>query len=155
MKLQADAQKFQAEMQMDAHKFKAEAQMRMQVDASKQEYEARQKQLEIEQQAQLELVKAQANERVRLEEMALEKWKAELDAEVKLAIASKPEASVSALQQQIAGLVEGASALPEVMRDEQGRAVGVKRGAKVYGIKRGEDDEVLGLEEMPAAAETV
>jgi hypothetical protein len=87
--------------------------------------------------------------------MALEKWKAELDAEVKLTIASKPEASVSALKEQIAGLVEGASATPEILRDAAGRAVGVKRGAKVYGIKRGLDDEVMGLEEMPAAAETV
>jgi hypothetical protein len=155
MKLQADAQKFQAQMQMDAHKFKAEAQMRMQVDASKQEYEARQKQMEIEQQAQLEVVKAQAGERVRLEELAMERWKAELDAQVKLAIASKPEASVSALQEQITSLVESASATPEILRDVEGRAVGVKRGAKVYGIKRGDADEVMGLEEMPDAAETV
>jgi hypothetical protein len=103
--------------------------------------------MEIEQQAQLELLKAQATERVRLEELALEKWKAELDAEVKLTIANKPESNVQALQDQIRGLVDNAAATPEVMRDGEGRAVGVTKGAKVYGIKRGDNDEVIGLED--------
>jgi hypothetical protein len=153
LKVQDGQQRFQAEMQMDAHKFKAEAQMRMQVDASKQEYEARQKQMEIEQQAQLEMVKAQVNERVRLEEMALEKWKAELDAEVKLAIASKPEASVSALNEQIQSLMESASHTPEIERDENGEALRVRKGAKVYGIRRSLTGAIEGLQEEAQAAE--
>jgi hypothetical protein len=147
MKLQAEAQKFQAEMQMDAHKFKAEAQMRMQVDASKQEYEARQKQMEIEQQAQLELIKAQATERVRLEELALEKWKAELDAEVKLTIANKPETDVQALQQQLKQANDDMNALPEMERDESGQVVRVRKGSRTYNVERGPDGGVAGLAE--------
>jgi hypothetical protein len=54
MQIQADAQKFTAQLQNDAQKFQAETQMQMQIDQNRQEYEARQKPMELEQMAQLE-----------------------------------------------------------------------------------------------------
>ena len=59
MELQADAQKFQATLQADQAKFAAEMQSQLQIDQNRQEWEARQKQLELEQQAQLDQLRAQ------------------------------------------------------------------------------------------------
>lgn len=136
MKLQADAQKFQAEKQMEAYRFQAEKQLEMQVEAGKQEMQARQRQLEIEQQAQLKALEAEFADRARLDQLAFEKWKAELDAEVKLTIANKPDSAVPALQAQLQALEEDQQAVPEMIRDESGAVVQVRRGRKLFTIER-------------------
>lgn len=136
MKLQADAQKFQAEKQMEAYRFQAEKQLEMQVESTKQEMQARQRQLEIEQQAQLKALEAEFADRARLDQLAFEKWKAELDAEVKLTIANKPESAVPALQSQLQALEEDAQAVPEMIRDDSGAVVQVRRGRKLFTIER-------------------
>ena len=146
LKLQADAQKFQAQTQMDAQRFQAEAQAKMQVEQTVQEYQARQRQLEIEQQAQLEALKADYADRARRDQLAFEEWKATLDAEVKLTIASKPEANVSALSEQIKALADSAAEMPEIDRDEvSGEAVRVRKGSKAYGINRDAQGRAIGL----------
>jgi hypothetical protein len=136
MKLQDGAQRFQAEKQMEAYRFQAEKQLEMQVEAGKQEMQARQRQLEIEQQAQLKALEAEYAERARLDELAFQKWKAELDAEVKLTIANKPESAVPALQAQLQALEEDAQAVPEMIRDASGAVVQVRRGRKLFTIER-------------------
>jgi hypothetical protein len=146
MKLQADAQKFQAQTQMDAQRFQAEAQMNMQVESAKQEMQARQRQLELEQQAQVKALEAQYAERALAAQLEADKWKAKLDAEVKLTIASKPEANVSALSEQIKALADSAAEMPEIDRDEvSGEAVRVRKGSKAYGINRDAQGRAIGL----------
>jgi hypothetical protein len=131
---------------MDAQRFQAEAQAKMQVEQTVQEYQARQRQLEIEQQAQLEALKADYADRARRDQLAFEQWKATLDAEVKLTIASKPEANVSALSEQIKALADSAAEMPEIDRDEvSGEAVRVRKGSKAYGINRDAQGRAIGL----------
>jgi len=132
MKLQADAQKFQAQQQGDVQKWQAELQKQMQIDQNRQEYEARQKQMELEQMAQLEAIKAQFAERARLEQMAFDKWKAELDAQVKLTLGAKTEAPKDdsrdqALMQMMQQIAAEISAPKVLVKDENGSIVGVKR----------------------------
>lgn len=136
MKIQDGQQRFQAEAQMDAQKFQAQAQTTIQVEATKQEYQARQRQLELEQQAQLRALEAEFAERARADQLEFERWKATLDAEVKLAIASKPDSAVPALQDKLTEYEEDATALPELVRDESGNVVQVKRGRKVFSVER-------------------
>jgi hypothetical protein len=149
MKLQADAQKFQATMQMDAHKFRAETQMRMQVDASKQEYEARQKQLEIEQQAQLEAVKAQYEDQARREQLAFDEWKTRLEAEVKLIIADKQAAAPAVAESAPREDKEEAA---EVMRDMNGEISGIAKAGSLYRVDRDEIGRLRGLQPLPMMA---
>jgi hypothetical protein len=147
-KLQADAQRFQAESQMDAQKFQAEAQMSMQVEATKQEMQARQRQLELEQQAQLKALEAEYAERARIDQMALDKYKADLDAQVKLTIADKPAADVSTLREQLQALSDMAAATPELIRDDTEQVVAVRKGAKTYQVARDEMGRPSGLMEI-------
>lgn len=145
MKLQADAQKFQAEHQADIQKYQADMQRQMATDQNRQEYEARQKQMEVEQMAQLEALKEQYKERGRIEQMAFDKWKAELDASVKLAIAEKPGNETAPLKQQIQEMTAMMSAPPKIVRDETGMAVSVEKGGKVYQIQRDEQGRAVSL----------
>lgn len=143
LKLQADAQKFQAESQLDAMKFQAEAQMNMQVESAKQEMQARQRQLELEQQAEVKALEAEYAERARRDQLAFEQWKATLDAEVKLTIANKPDSAVSALQAKLQAMEEDQQAAPELIRDESGAVVQVKRGKKLFTIQRDPKTQAL------------
>jgi hypothetical protein len=145
LEIQADQQKAQAEMQMDAYKFQAEAQMKMAVDRNRQEYEARQKEAEIAQQAQLEALKAQYADQARIEGMAFDKWKAELDASVKLAIADKPSNEAAPLKQQLQEMAAMMAAPPKIIRDQTGAAVGVEKAGKTYQIQRDEQGRAISL----------
>ena len=86
-KMQAAAAEADKQRQDAQQKFQAEMQMQMRIDQNRQEMEARQKQLELQQEAQLAAVEARFNEREAAQQMAFDKWKAELDARVKLQIA--------------------------------------------------------------------
>lgn len=87
-KLQFQAQEADKQRQDAAMKFQAEMQMQMQIDQNRQEMEARQKQLELQQQAQLAAVESRFKQETAAQQMAFDKWKAELDARVKLQIAA-------------------------------------------------------------------
>ena len=94
MKAQNDAQKFQAESQNDIQKFQAETQMAREIEQIKAEAKLQETRAQLELQAsnderdaEREMMKAQYTAQMEQQRMELEKWKAELDARVKLRIA--------------------------------------------------------------------
>lgn len=154
---QQDQQKFQAEQQAEQAKMQAQ----IQTDAMREEMQARQKQLESQQQAELDRIKAQFADLAEQRRLAFEKWKAELDAAVKLQIAgmgdqttrelATPDTSVADGMQQVIQmmreLAESIDAPAELIRNPQtGRAEGVRKGNKVRKINRGPDGRALGLQ---------
>lgn len=159
MKAQAQMQLEQFKAQNDAQKFQAESvlerermQMQLQVDQQREEMQARQKQLEIEQQAQLAQLEAQYKAQADAARLEFERWKAELDANVKLAIAGagqptqEPDQRIDALMQMVQQVAQELSAPTEIVRDQSGRAVGVKRGERVRQIQRGPDGRATGVQ---------
>jgi hypothetical protein len=145
MQIQADAQKFTAQLQNDAQKFQAETQMQMAIDQNRQEYEARQKQMELEQMAQLEAIKAQFQAQANAEKMALEKYKADLDAQVKMAIAEKTAPDVAGMEGALQELQAQLQAPAEIIRDEAGNAIGVRKGSITKQIQRDEQGRAVGI----------
>lgn len=162
VKAQAEMQKLQFTAQQDQQKFQAEQvleqqRMRMQaeLDRNRQEWEARQKALEIEQQMQAEQMRAQYQAQQEQARLEFEKWKASLDANVKLQIAgmgqptNEPDQRIDALMgmvQQVAEQTADLTAPPQIVRDETGSAVAVKRGKRVQKVLRGPDGRPVGLQ---------
>lgn len=68
-------------------RFQAEQQMQIAVDQNRQEWEAKQKQLELQQQAQLEQMRAQYQAEQEAQRLSFERWKVEFDRETKLMLA--------------------------------------------------------------------
>ena len=150
MQLDADGQKFQATLAADQQKAQMDAQLQMRVDMNRQEYEARQKQLELEQQAQLATLKEQYADARANGDRELAKYKADLDAQVKLLVAEKSADPVrQEMAQQKASLDEMRAHLlapVELVRNPTtGRADAFKRGGQVRLINRGPDGQVLGV----------
>jgi hypothetical protein len=159
MKLQADQQKFQAESQADIQKFQAEMQGNMQMEQLKAEAKLQEVRANLELQAsndmrdsEREQMTAQVKAALEAQRIEFEKWKAELDARVKLRIAQigkeasgdelvdavgdafvMQEASpIDRLAQMHAETLQGIAALAEqmarpkqIIRDATGRAQGV------------------------------
>ena len=171
IKAQTEMQKLQFQAQQEQQKFQAEQQveqqrmqLQAQVDAQREEMQARQKALEAEQKAALEQQKAALQAQQDAMRLQFEKWKAELDAAVKLQIAGMSQqqaqmqadsaaqakqGSDSGIQQVIASiqaLQEAIDAPTEIVRGPDGRAVGVKRGGKVRQITRGPDGRAMGVQ---------
>lgn len=168
MQLQADAQKHQAQAQQDQLKFQAEQQMererlmlQAEVDKQREEMQARQKALEAEQTAMLERMRAELQAQADERKAEIEKYKANLDAAVRLEIASKsaqttmdtaqlakqPDSRVDQLIQTIEALRAEAESPAELVRDPNtGRAIAVKRGERVRKIARGPDGRAIGLQ---------
>ena len=90
--------------------------------------------------------------------MELERYKADLDASVKLQIASMGnqttlETSVPKTDPRIEQVIEAMEELKEeyespaeIVRGPDGKAQGVKRGTKVRKIMRGQDGRAIGLQ---------
>jgi hypothetical protein len=122
-KIAAEAQKvqFQAqtakelktmELQDSAYKFQAEQQTQMQIDQNRQEWEARQKQLELQQTAELERVKAAFAEEQARKQFMFDQWKAKLEAQTRITIAQisagvQLKKQEDAMQQHEDGIVMG------------------------------------------------
>jgi hypothetical protein len=87
MQIQADQAESQAKRQDDAMRFQAEQQMQIAVDQNRQEWEAKQKQLELQQTGQLEAMKAQYEDMQQARELEFKRWFAEYDRETKLILA--------------------------------------------------------------------
>jgi hypothetical protein len=94
MKMQAEAQRFQAQQQADGQKFQAEVQQTMQIEQLKAQAKLQEIQANLELQAsndqrdgQREQLKAQMSAQLEAQKLEFEKWKAELDARVRLRIA--------------------------------------------------------------------
>jgi hypothetical protein len=158
VRAQADQQRLQFEAQQAQMKAQAEQMLerermtlQAQTDQAREEMQARQKQLELQQKAEYEQIKASYQAQADERREALEKWKAELDAAVKLQIAqmSKPpeaDPNIERLLQEFAALREELNSPTEIVRDESGRAVGVKRGNRVRSINRGPDGRAVGVQ---------
>lgn len=94
MKAQNEAQKFQAEQQGDIQKFQAETQMAREIEQIKADAKLQETRAQLELQAsndqrdaEREVMKAQMDAEIENQRLSFEKWKAELDARVKLRIA--------------------------------------------------------------------
>ena len=87
--MQAQTQKElkQMEIQDSAQKFQAGQQSQMAVDANRQEWEARQKQLELQQEAQLEQIRKQFEGELADREFRFKQWLANFDRETKVILA--------------------------------------------------------------------
>lgn len=139
IKAQAEMQKMQFSAQQDQMKFQAEQQieqqrmaMQAELDRNRQEWEARQKSLEAEQQAQVQALQAQYQAQSEAARLEFERWKAELDANVKLQIAgigqpaNEPDQRIDALMGMVQTMAQAMNAPRMIVRDENGRAIGVK-----------------------------
>lgn len=152
-----EQQKFQAEQQMEAQRL----QMQAQVDASREEMQARQKQLQLQQEAELERMRAMYAAQAEAARIEFERWKASLDATVKLEIANKsaqtsmdtaqlskaPDTRVDKLIETIKALEAERDAPAELVRDPQtGRATAVRKGSRTRQIVRGPDGRAIGVQ---------
>lgn len=161
MRIQADQAKLQFEAQQEQLRFQAEQalkqdelRMRMEVDKAREEMQARQKALEAEQQAQVDALKAQYEAQREQEKLAFERWQAELQATVQLQIAQlkQPQINlpvddrVEQMLQMAQQVIEQINAPAEVIRDENGKIAGVRRGAVVRVLQRGPDGRVMGVQ---------
>lgn len=107
MKMQADAQKFQAQAQQDQQKFQAQTQMDMQVEQMKAELKLKEIQASLELQAandardsQREVMKAQMDAQLEQQRIEFEKWKAELTAQTQIYIEQLKLGSQPPVQQE-------------------------------------------------------
>jgi hypothetical protein len=119
----------QMEQQDAAYKFQAEQQTQMQIDQNRQEWEARQKQLELEQTAQLEQVKAAFAEEQARKQFMFDQWKAELEAQTRLAIA------------QISAGVALKKADDDMQKHDDGIVMGGYNAAREDAVKARESEE--------------
>ena len=160
MKAQNDAQKFQAESQNDILKFQAETQMTREIEQIKADAKLQEIRANLELQAandqrdaERENMKAQMDAQLESQRLGFEKWKAELDARVKLRIAQiGNEASGDELMaeledgiamgdatpmdrlaqmhmetlQMIGQLAQNMNAPKVIVRDANGKAIGVQ-----------------------------
>jgi hypothetical protein len=160
MKIQADTQKSQAEMQQEIQKYQAETQMQLQIEQMKAEAKRQEIQASLELQAandmrdsEREQMKAQFEAAMEQQKLEFEKWKAELDARVKLRVANigkeasgdellneldnaqamgdpSPINQIMMMQAQTAEainqLAQNMSKPKQIVRDANGRAVGVQ-----------------------------
>lgn len=167
IKAQADMQKEQFKAQQDAMKFQAQQQieqeklrLQAQVDAQREEMQARQKALESEQAAQLERLRAEYATQQESARLEFERWKASLDAAVKLEIANKsadttmqtaqlskqPDSRIDELLQTIQQLREEADSPAELVRGPDGRVAAVRRGSRERKVIRGPDGRAIGVQ---------
>lgn len=160
MKEQSEAQKFQAEQQGDIQKFQAETQMAREIEQIKADAKLQETRAQLELQAsndqrdaEREVMKAQMDAEIENQRLSFEKWKAELDARVKLRIAQigneqsgdellaevgdelamgKPNPMDQLAQmhmqtlQAIGQLAQNMNAPKVIVRDANGKAIGVQ-----------------------------
>ena len=170
-KLQLEAEKFQADMQGRMRELEAqhalkvrELQANMELQAANDERDALREQRKAELDAQVQALAEQNKREIAAMQAEMDKYKADLDAQVKLAIAQKQveqqahqaeqqsiqgaeqKASSDGIQEALKGIMEHMTQPAEIVRDETGRAVGVKRGETTRLIKRGPDGKAIGLQ---------
>lgn len=149
---QQDAMKGQAQQQIEMQKL----QMQSELDRNREEMDARQKTLEAQQKAELEQQKAILAAQQEAQRLEFERYKADLDASVKLQIAgmsqetaresAKPDPRVEQVMQVMQELRTEYESPAEIVRGPDGKAQGVKRGNKVRKIVRGQDGRAIGLQ---------
>ena len=151
MKLQAEAQKFQAQAQADIQRFQAEAQAQAQVEQLKAQAKLQEVQANLELQAsndrrdaEREAMKAQYEAQIEQMRMELDKYKVDMDNRTRITVAQiakmgeenamnvdMPDMAPAPkphelMAQAIAMLAETMSRPKQVVRDENGKVVGVQ-----------------------------
>lgn len=155
MELQADAQRFQAEMQAKANEVQqqhaakmAEIQANFQLQQSNDMRDAEREQLRFQLDAQLKAQEQETAERIAQMKAEIDKYKADLDAQTKLAIAGMavpPPVDLAPLQQQIAELVEHRDAPTEIVRGPDGRVAGIRKGKTEKQLIRDQQGRAVGV----------
>lgn len=163
MKIQADAQKHQAESQNDIHKFQAETQMTREVEQIKADAKLQEIRANLELQAsndqrdaEREMLKAQMDSELAQQKLAFDRWKAEFDAQTKIyieelkirgATPDDAESEKTGMAQVLEGLqavMAHMQAPRKIVRGPDGKAIGVDIGGMVKQINRGSDGRVEG-----------
>ena len=146
MKIQADAQKAQAQAQQDIQKFQAETQMATQIEELKAQAKLQEIQANLELQAsnderdaEREMMKMQHSQQIDMMKMELEKYKTDQDNQTKILVAQigqgekvqlegdeeKPD-PVMLMTQAVSMLAEQMNRPKQVIRDENGKVIGVQ-----------------------------
>lgn len=146
MKIQADAQKAQAQAQQDIQKFQAETQMATQIEELKAQAKLQEIQANLELQAsnderdaEREMMKMQHSQQIDMMKMELEKYKTDQDNQTKILVAQigqgekvqlegdeeKPD-PLMLMTQAVSMLAEQMNRPKQVIRDENGKVIGVQ-----------------------------
>ena len=135
-KAQQDMQRMQSDAQTQDQQHQREMQRDMEVERNKQEMQARDSQFQAQLDAQKEAQRMQMEEASKQADRELARWKAELDANVKLTIAGKSpeildaettkEDALMQTLQMLAQSIQSSNAPKVVVRDNNGRAVGIQ-----------------------------
>lgn len=156
MELQADAQKFQAEtevrlLEMErSHTAKMrEIQANYELQAANDLRDGERERLKQERDLQLQALEAERVAQSEAMKRDLDKYKADLDAQVKLAIADKaapPAVDIAPLQQALEQVTAELNAPAEIIRDPNtGRAIGVRKGTRTMRVVRDETGRATGV----------
>lgn len=169
MKLQGEQQKLQLIQQADQQKFQAETQIAQQLEQMKAEAKQREVQLQLELQAsndmrdgqreqfkaekaaELALWNAENAARESAMQRDLDKYKADLDANVKLQIAgmgmqsTDSSAELEAVKQSHAQLMTHLNAPRKIIRGPDGQAQAIDIGGVIKPIKRGANGRIEGI----------
>jgi hypothetical protein len=161
MKAQTEMQKMQFSAQQDQMKAQAEqvlerqrVALEMKQAQNEQEWQARQKQLELQQQAELEKIRAAYQAQSDAAHLEFERWKAELDAVVKLKIAgytepepAPPDTRLDMVLERLEMIGQDIAAPAQIVRDPaSGRAIGVRKGGRSMRVLRDASGKPVGLQ---------
>ena len=126
--------------------------MQMMTDQNRQEWEARQKQLEAQQAAQIEAMRMEAEDRRHAQDLAFKQWQTEFQANQAIALEQMRQQAAAPQGMDLAPLIEilqpvleYIAAPPRMVRDEAGNAVGVQKGARTFSIDRDAQGRPEGL----------
>lgn len=137
-KAQQEMQTLQITNQLQDQQHQREMQRDMEIERNKQEMQARDTQFQMQLEAQKETQRLQMEEASKQADRELQRWKAELDAQVKLTIAGikspeqiveeteKEDAKESNMQQMMMQMMQAMTAPKVVVRDANGRAIGIQ-----------------------------
>jgi hypothetical protein len=146
MKMQAEAQKFQAQAQTDAQRFQAQAQQSIQLEQMKAQAKLQEIQANLELQAsndqrdgEREMMKAQFDAQLAEVKTQLDRYKIDQDNQTKIMIAQigaqqqvqvpeangQTESAITAIIQGLQAMIQTMNAPKQVIRDNTGRAIGI------------------------------
>lgn len=156
MQLQDAQQERALKHQQEMARIQAEAQAKLQdrqadlqVQASNDERDSLREQARAQMDAQQKAMEARHKEELEAARLAFDRYRADLDAQVKLTIADKsaaPPVDVSPIQAQLEELMAHINAPAQIVRDEAGRAVGIVKGSMTRKLVRGPDGRAVGIQ---------
>ena len=164
MELQADSQKFQAQTQQEQMKFQAEMSAQMQLEQLKAQAKLQEVRANLELQAsndqrdsEREVMKAQLDAQAESERLSFEKWKTEFNASLQIELknmeaskvpqedSSAVQAAIAQIMEQLGGIANHITAPRKLVKDANGRTIGVDVGGVVKPIIRNAAGQVEGL----------